>query len=102
MLTDELRASIQRLRDDGATVRDISKMLSISKQAVCGFLGRDVVKLRTGLFDKHPATSITTDYTPEQVEFGRAMDKWKRHHSGQMPTAREIIRVAKLLGYKKT
>lgn len=50
--------------------------------------------------DSHPTCS-SREYTADQVEFGHAMEKWKRFHSGRMPTAREIIRIARLLGYTK-
>lgn len=49
----------------------------------------------------NPLTSYEVEYSAEQVEFGRAMEKWKRFHGGQMPTAVDVLRVAKSLGYRK-
>lgn len=51
--------------------------------------------------DSHPACS-SREYTPAQVEFGRAMEKWKRFHGGRTPTAVEVLRIAKSLGYERT
>jgi hypothetical protein len=41
------------------------------------------------------------DYTPEEIEFMRAMDRYKRDNRRPFPTWGEILAVLKALGYRK-
>ena len=41
------------------------------------------------------------DYTDEELEFLRAIRQWKFEHPGKCPTPGEILRIARLLGYRK-
>lgn len=52
---------------------------------------------------KHPMneTNVGADYTPEQIELGKAMDQWKRYHNCPYPTYADVLRVAKSLGWRK-
>lgn len=40
------------------------------------------------------------DLTADEIEFGRAMERWQRM-SGERPTCRDVLTVAKELGYKR-
>lgn len=40
------------------------------------------------------------DLTPEEIEFGRAMERWMRNHDCPYPDWRDVLAVAKSLGYK--
>ena len=51
-----------------------------------------------GPTEANPLTSYEIEYTPEQVEFGRAMERFKRF-SGRYPTWADVLKVAKSLGY---
>jgi len=39
--------------------------------------------------------------TPEELEFVRAVDDYKRRHDCPFPTLREILEILKTLGYRK-
>ncbi len=41
------------------------------------------------------------DYTPEEVEFLRAMDRYKHDRQRPFPTWREVLRVCVSLGYRR-
>lgn len=44
---------------------------------------------------------LGSEYTPDQVEFLRAVDRYKREHRRPYPTWAEVLAVAKSLGYRK-
>lgn len=44
---------------------------------------------------------FTPDYTPDEVEFLLAMDAYKRRRDRPYPTWREVLAVARSLGYRK-
>lgn len=46
---------------------------------------------------------LTTDfeYTPEEVEFAMAIEEYRTRTGRKFPTSREILLVAKKLGYHK-
>lgn len=46
---------------------------------------------------------LTTDveYTPEELEFSLAMDRYRREKRRSFPTCREVLAVAVSLGYRK-
>ncbi|MGQ0636042.1 MAG: hypothetical protein ACT4QC_15635 [Planctomycetaceae bacterium] len=46
-------------------------------------------------------TTCERDYTPEEIEFMRAMDEYKRRAGRQFPTWSEVLEVLKGLGYKR-
>jgi len=46
-------------------------------------------------------TTCERDYTPEEIEFMRAMDEYKRKSGRQFPTWSEVLEVLKGLGYKR-
>lgn len=41
------------------------------------------------------------DITGDELEFGKAMDRWKRENRQPFPTCSEVLAVAKSLGYRK-
>jgi hypothetical protein len=41
------------------------------------------------------------DYTPDEIEFMMAMDRYKRRHGRPFPTWREVLAVLRGLGYRK-
>jgi len=46
-------------------------------------------------------TTCERDYQPEEVEFMRAMDDYKRRSGRQFPTWSEVLEVLRDLGYRK-
>lgn len=46
-------------------------------------------------------TTCERDYTPEEIEFMRAMDDYKRKSGRQFPTWSEVLEVLKAIGYKR-
>jgi hypothetical protein len=46
-------------------------------------------------------TTCERDYTPEQVDFMKAMDLYKRRSGRQFPTWSEVLEVIESLGYRK-
>lgn len=46
-------------------------------------------------------TTCERDYQPEEVEFMRAMDDYKRRSGRQFPTWSEVLEVVRDLGYRK-
>lgn len=46
-------------------------------------------------------TTCERDYQPEEIEFMRAMDDYKRRSGRQFPTWSEVLEVVKDLGYRK-
>lgn len=46
-------------------------------------------------------TTCEREYTPEQVEFMKAMDLYKRRSGRQFPTWSEVLEVLDNLGYRK-
>jgi hypothetical protein len=46
-------------------------------------------------------TTCERDYTPEEIEFMRAMDEYKRTSGRMFPTCSEVLEVIRSLGYAK-
>lgn len=46
-------------------------------------------------------TTCERDYQPDEVEFMRAMDDYKRRSGRQFPTWSEVLEVLRDLGYRK-
>lgn len=46
-------------------------------------------------------TTCERDYTPDEIEFMRAMDEYKRRAGRQFPTWSEVLEVVRGLGYKR-
>ncbi len=46
-------------------------------------------------------TTCERDYTPEEVEFMNAMDRYRREANRPFPTWSEVLEVLKSLGYRK-
>jgi hypothetical protein len=46
-------------------------------------------------------TTCERDYTPDQVDFMKAMDLYKRRSGRQFPTWSEVLEVLEHLGYRK-
>jgi len=46
-------------------------------------------------------TTCERDYTPEEIEFMRALDEYKRSSGRMFPTCSEILEVLRKLGYEK-
>ena len=49
----------------------------------------------------HNGTSEADYYTPEEFEFLKAIDHYKREHDRPFPTWREVLDIVKSLGYRK-
>ncbi len=49
---------------------------------------------------QNPCTS-DIEYTPAEVEFANAVDKYKRKHHRTFPTNRELFYILLSLGYRK-
>lgn len=47
-------------------------------------------------------TTCERDYQPDEVEFMKAMDDYKRRSGRQFPTWSEVLEVIRDLGYRKT
>jgi hypothetical protein len=47
-------------------------------------------------------TTCERDYQPEEIEFMKAMDDYKRRSGRQFPTWSEVLEVLRDLGYRKT
>lgn len=45
--------------------------------------------------------SSEIDYTPEEMEFMLALEKYKREKRRPFPTCREILKVLQTIGYRK-
>lgn len=50
---------------------------------------------------KHYSMGMYHDYTPDELEFMNAMDKFKRDHRKPCPDCKDILAVAHSLGYRK-
>jgi hypothetical protein len=48
-----------------------------------------------------PAVTEHMDYTPEELEFFRAMDRYRQSTGYQFPTLAETLQVLRSLGYEK-
>lgn len=46
-------------------------------------------------------TNIGGDYSEEEVAFGAAMEAWKETHHNRFPTCRDVLAVARALGYRR-
>jgi hypothetical protein len=46
-------------------------------------------------------TTCERDYQPDEIEFMRAMDDYKRRSGRQFPTWSEVLEVIRDLGYRK-
>jgi hypothetical protein len=58
-----------------------------------------------GPADEHALTDPTTSdvsYLADEVEYARALDRFKRENNRPFPTCREQLRVLASLGYRKT
>lgn len=73
----------------------------VGASAVAGMAQAARASVRNKAVTSSHSACSSREYTQEQVEFGRAMEKWKRFHGGRMPTVAEILRIAKSLGYSK-
>jgi hypothetical protein len=49
----------------------------------------------------YATTTHTPDYTPDELEFFKAMDRFKREKCRPFPTCAEILEVVRSLGYRK-
>lgn len=47
------------------------------------------------------AAHVGAEYTPDQIEFMKAMDLYKRTHRRPYPTWSEVLSVVHALGYRK-
>ena len=46
-------------------------------------------------------TTCERDYSPEEIEFMKAMDQYKRENRRPFPTWSEVLEVLRALGYRK-
>lgn len=46
-------------------------------------------------------TTCERDYQPEEIEFMKAMDDYKRRSGRQFPTWSEVLEVIRCIGYRK-
>jgi hypothetical protein len=68
--------------------------------------------LERGWWSDHPSerksetsideNNIGADYTPDEIEFIMAMDRWKIDNLCQFPEWHEVLAVAHSLGWRKT
>lgn len=56
---------------------------------------------RTGAARRGANTLEDGDVTPDELEFLKAMDAYKRKNSRPFPTWREVLDVLRSLGYRK-
>lgn len=47
------------------------------------------------------AVHVGAELTPDQVEFGAAMDRYKREQNRPFPTFSEVLAVAESLGWRR-
>lgn len=47
------------------------------------------------------AVFVGADMTPEELEFCKAMDRYKRNRKRPYPTFSEVLKVIRSLGYRK-
>jgi hypothetical protein len=49
------------------------------------------------------ASPLTTDvdYSDDELELIKAVDRWRRDHPGRFPTCCDVLQIAKALGYAK-
>ncbi len=45
--------------------------------------------------------NLGSDYTPDEIEWLMAMDRYMRHQGSRCPSWPEVLQVAKSLGYRK-
>lgn len=100
-ITEDDKATIRRMHGLRYSVVDIAKVIGGSPSAVYNHLrqmGLLVKDCRAKQFSTlYHGAGMGTD----EVEFGSAMSLWKAHHPHEQPGPREIIQVAKSLGYRK-
>jgi hypothetical protein len=47
-------------------------------------------------------TTCDLVYSDEECRWLKAIDRWKREHDGRTPNCREVLEIARELGYAKT
>ncbi len=67
-----------------------------SHQRVLGYSRRTVERRR-----QIDPTTCERDYQPDEVEFMKAMDRYKRENRRPFPTWSEVLEVLRGLGYEK-
>jgi hypothetical protein len=50
---------------------------------------------------RNAATNVGADYTPDELEFLHAIDRYKRKHRRPFPAWSEVLQVLLSLGYRK-
>jgi len=51
--------------------------------------------------DGYAVTHVGSDYSTDEFEFIRAMERYRRKNRRPFPTCREVLNVLKSLGYQK-
>lgn len=49
-----------------------------------------------------PTDDDGSGYTADEVEFMKAVEAWQRRTGNRFPTAADVLRIARSLGYRKT
>lgn len=62
---------------------------------------RGTSRRRKTLTPGYSANAVGADIDFDAMEFGRAMDQWKRDNRKPFPTFADVLAVAKSLGYVK-
>jgi hypothetical protein len=84
--------------------RMLTERRSEKNQETVGEERRDGVDRRLNKVERRRQIDPTTcerDYQPEEIEFMRAMDDYKRRSGRQFPTWSEVLEVLRDLGYRK-
>jgi IS30 family transposase len=97
-ITDEQRRVVRALSDQGMSRKEIERQTGMSHAAIQREL--QAGSRPSSVAIKYHPTTAEVIYTPEQIEFGRAMEKFQRFR-GRPATWHEVLRVAKTLGYEK-
>ncbi|SFI05357.1 hypothetical protein [Planctomicrobium piriforme] len=97
MITSDLKAS-RRFKDRRLT----NERRTDAEENIVGVEQRRVSERRK--IERRRQIDPTTcerDYKPDEVEFMRAMDDYKRRSGRQFPTWSEVLEVIRDLGYRK-
>lgn len=99
--------------DDGNTIAELTasrRMLDrrlradrrkLQEGALAGDERRESSRRKVERRRQIDPTTCERDYKPDEIEFMRAMDDYKRRSGRQFPTWSEVLEVLRDLGYRK-
>lgn len=101
-MTDEVKAAVATPeKRRGANRRSTGERRNDVSQEYAGE-DRRVSERRNGERRRQiDPTTCERDYQPDEVEFMKAMDDYKRRSCRQFPTWSEVLEVVRDLGYRK-